>query len=199
MSQPRGSQTESSCSESLSPSSPPPLSPPPPSHVTVSAVQANIRQLKAGLRMVPSLAALGRRCTHMLVVRSVLLTHTSWSSLTSHHIFAPFISQGLPSPSLPPSLQFPSFFPSSHSPTLLMCIPRNIMSLRSCATSPSPTPWPPPSSCRHCVPSTASSTTPRVWRGFSAGTSEAPPHLLHSDLDPPRPTSRCSVWSSVSL
>lgn len=32
----------------------------------------NIRQLKAGLRLVPSIAALGRRCTHMLVKHNVM-------------------------------------------------------------------------------------------------------------------------------
>ena len=46
--------------------------------------QVNIRQLKAGLRMVPSIAALGRRCTHMLVVS----THTYACTHTRTHTHA---------------------------------------------------------------------------------------------------------------
>ena len=49
----------------------------------VCLLQVNIRQLKAGMRMVPSIAALGRKCTHMLVVRQSPITSSHLGSKNS--------------------------------------------------------------------------------------------------------------------
>ena len=45
--------------------------------MSIDLLQVNIRQLKAGMRMVPSIAGLGRKCAHMLVVSPPHDTNTA--------------------------------------------------------------------------------------------------------------------------